>query len=49
MGICFRFSCVLTEGQHGWVCSTFLTLPPFNTVPHIVETSTHKIIFVATS
>jgi hypothetical protein len=29
--------------------SAFLTLQPLNTVPHVVVTPKHKIIFVATS
>lgn len=33
----------------GWWFSTFLMLSPLNTVPHVVATPSHKIIFIATS
>lgn len=36
----------VNNGLDQWV-STFLMLTPFNTLPHVVVTPNHKIIFIA--
>jgi hypothetical protein len=38
----------VSSGLEDW-SSAFPTLQPFNTVPQVVVTPSHKIIFVATS
>ena len=43
-----KFEKCVKESLEQWF-STFLMLWPFNTVPHVVVTPNHKIIFVATS
>jgi hypothetical protein len=48
ISICLNFLILQKFPLVQWF-STFLMLWPFNTVPHVVVTPNHKIIFIATS